>query len=124
MSFFLGNSGLALRHQWASVVPSQLSLATGQSTAIMLAYLGRGARFAYFDNTLNADLSLWLISPNADPTQVASRLFWIELPQNRVINYDFLQQLQVEFDPGTTIMVSVVAGETATTGKLRMSAFA
>lgn len=123
MSFFIGQTGL--RHKWASLTAAEVNGATNQASSVLLQQLERGARFAYFDNTINVDLAIYLCHPDADSSVATNRLFWIELPTNRVINYDFLQQIQVSFDPGTSIWVSKAAGAgAASTGKLRLSTFA
>jgi hypothetical protein len=123
MSFFIGQTGL--RHQWATLTYSDVASATDAASSVLLARLQRGGRFAYFDNSINVDLALYLVHPDADPAVTANRLFWIEIPATRVINYDFLQQIQVQFDPGTRIYVSKAAGAgSATSGKLRLSTYA
>lgn len=123
MSFFIGQTGL--RHLYNQLTAAQINAAVDQSSAVLLTNLGRGARFAYFDNTVNVDLSIYLVHPDADSSVAANRLFFIELPTNRVINYDFLQQIQVSFDPGTEIWISKAPGAgVASSGKLRLSTFA
>lgn len=123
MSFFIGKTGL--RHQWAQLTATAVNAATNQATSILWANLGRGGRFLYLDNTVNVDIALYLVHPDADSSDVTTRLFWIELPTNRVMNYDFLQQIQVSLDPGTKIFVSKAAGAgAASSGKINLSAFA
>jgi hypothetical protein len=76
---------------------------------------------AFIDNTMNVDLALLLVHPEADSSVTANRLFWIEVPSDRVINYDVGSAPGINFDPGTKIFVYRVGGAAAAQGKLRIA---
>ena len=117
MSIFTGQKGL--RHQYAALTTAQLAAANNATNAVLLLKFDNVGRLVFLDNTMDKDLSILLVHPDADSTVVANRLFWFELPTNRVMNYDMNMSPGLFFDPGTTIWVySAVA---PTTGKLRVT---
>lgn len=120
-SIFTGKTGL--RHQYEDLTYSEVNGATDASSAVLLIQFEQAARMAFIDNTVNVDLALYLVHPDADSTVAANRLFWIEIPSNRVLNYADMAPGLV-FDPGTRVYVAKAGGAgAATSGKVRVAAW-
>lgn len=118
-SIFTGKSGL--RHTYVKMLAADFAGATTAATAKMLAVIAPagGARMAFFDNRLDAEVTVLLVHPDADSTNVASRLLFIEIAPDQVINYDLVASPSLEFDPGTKVFVFCAAPPT--TGKLKFA---
>lgn len=115
-------TGIFMRHVYVKTLPAALAAASSAATAVQIATLSMGARFMYFDNTLNQELSILMVAPEADSTVAANRKLFIELDTNRVINYDFLPGLGMNVPPGTQIwLFSAVA---PVSGSFKLSAWA
>ena len=105
MSFFDGKK--ALRHRYVSKLFSDFSGATNATTALHICTFDHGARFMYFDNTIDQEISLLLAAPmdekGGNPDDPAYRLLWFEIGANRVINYDGLSTMGISIDPGAQL---------------------
>lgn len=118
-SIFIGMTGL--RHQYEDLTFTEINGATDAASSVLLLQFAQAGRMAFIDNTLNVDVQLLLVHPDADSTVAALRLFWIEVPANRVVNYD-INQAGLIFDPGARIYAAKAAGAgAATSGKIRIS---
>ena len=118
-SIFTGKLGL--RHQFAKLTAADLAAANSQATAKLLGRMRMESRLNFMDNTLDTDIAIYLVHPQADPSVVANRLFWIEIPSNRVVNYDVGIAPGLMFDPGTRIYVTYIGGAAPTTGAFRVA---
>jgi len=117
-SIFTGQTGL--RHQFEKLAFGDLAGTTNATNAKLLARLRQETRLNFIDNTTDKDLVILLVHPKADPTVAANRLFWIEIPSLRVLNYDVGAAPGLHFDPGTRMYVYALGGNPAT-GALRLS---
>jgi hypothetical protein len=113
--FFSGKTGL--RHQYEDLTAADLALATSAATAVLLIEMNQATRIGFIDNTLDQDVILYATHPEADGTVATNRLFWLEVPSNRVLNYESSFPHQT-IDPGTKIYVSVPSAPFS--GKLRI----
>lgn len=102
-SIFTGQS--ALRHQFSKQTFTNLVPAVDAANAVLLHKFNQAGRLTFIDNTLDATAVLLLVHPDADSTVAANRLYWIEVPSNRVINYGSFILPVLEFDPGSKIFV-------------------
>lgn len=116
-SIFSGRTGL--RHQFFKVTSAEFSGATNAATAVLVARFNKEGRLNFIDNTLDKDVALLLVHPDADASVSTNRLFWIEVPSNRVINYEVGNIPGLIFDPGT--MVYAYPLEAASSGALRFA---
>ena len=117
-SIFIGQTGL--RHQYYDLTAAQLAAATNATSAVLIGRIRMDARLAFIDNTLNADVAMLLVHPDADATVVANRLFFIEVPSTRVLNYDVGAAPGLHFDGGTRMYVYYLGATAPSIGKLRI----
>ena len=116
-SIFSGKTGL--RHQFFKRTAAELALATNAANAVLVARFNDGVKLNFIDNTLDKDIVLLLVHPDADSAVATNRLFWIEVPSNRVINYDVAKAPNLEFPPGTKMFVYPLAA--VSSGALRVA---
>lgn len=120
-SIFSGKTGL--RHQYEDLTYTEINPATTATNAIMALSFAHASRMLFLDNSINVDLWIYLVHPESDSNMVANRLFWIEIPSNRVVNYD-INQSGISFEPGARMYISKADGAgAATSGKIRISAW-
>lgn len=125
MSLFTGKK--TLRHQFAKLTFTDLTPAINLATSLELIRFQNMGRLAFLDNTLTdvsgdpVDVALYLVHPEATALTDDFKLFWIELPGLRVINYSVGDVPGIAFDPGTRIYVHTLSVPTA--GALRLSAW-
>lgn len=128
MSIFSGKRGL--RHSFAKLTAAELSAATAATTigtAKLLHTYKNWGRLSYLDNTLidgsgnGVDVGLALVHPEADPTDPTFRLFWIELPGLRVLNYSTGDAPGIAFDPGTRLYAWYLSAPAS--GSVRLAAW-
>lgn len=106
-----------LNSQYKELTFTQLIPAINQPTAIIALRFDAVAKLQFFDSTVDADLNLYLMHPDADPAVVTNKLFWIQIPANRVL--DISTQLSMLSIPAGT-MLYVSAASIPTSGKLRV----
>jgi hypothetical protein len=116
-SIFSGKTGL--RHQFYKKTSAQLSSANSIANAALLATFKTEGRLVYMDNTLDADVAVLLVHPDADSTVDSNRLFWIEVPTNRVMNYDVATSPGLLIDPGTKMFIYTLSA--ASSGAFRLA---
>lgn len=116
-SIFSGRKGL--RHQFFKRTSAELAGVTNASNAKLLCRFNDAVRLNFIDNTLDKDIVLLLVHPDADSADAANRLFWIEVPSNRVINYDVGKSPNLEFPPGTKMFVYPLAATSS--GAIRVA---
>ena len=117
-SIFIGKTGL--RHRYRDLVYTNINSATNATNAILIETFTQEARLCYFFNSLDIDLSVWVVHPDADSSVVANRLKLFEMPANFNLNYD-LQAANLSFDVGMTMFVSKApSAPAATVGKFRI----
>lgn len=102
-SIFSGKK--ALRHQFSELTFTNLATAINASTAKLIHKFRHAGHIAYIDNTLDADIAVLLVHPDADSTDPAYRLLWIKMGSDRVMNYGASFTPAMEFDPGTSIFI-------------------
>ncbi len=120
-SIFAGKT--ALRHQYEELAYTPVNAATNAATSVLLMTFGQASRMLFIDNTVNVDLSLYLVHPDADSTNTSFRLFWQIIPTSRVLNYN-ISQAGLSFDPQTKLFVSKAPGAgAATSGAIRVSSW-
>ena len=115
MSIFVGKSGVRLRYD--DLTAAEVDTATTSANAALLTTTIGAGRQLYVSNDLNVDVVMLVVNPEADPSVVANRLFLLEVPASRVINFADLAP-GLSFDPGTQIFIYKVSG-TANSGKFR-----
>jgi hypothetical protein len=118
-SIFIGKSGI--RHQFLKLTAAQLATANSAATAAYLGRMSQSVSLNFIDNTLNTDVAVLLVHPEGDSTSAADRLFWIEVPTNRVINYSVDLSPNLKFDPGTKVFIYYLGGAAPTSGDFRMA---
>ena len=116
-SVFTGLTGLRSKYRDLSV--ATINSATNQATSALLVKVAQGARMSFIDNSTDVDIALMLVNPAADASDPTNRLFWLEIPAGRIMNFDTTSAPSIELDPGTSMYAYKVSG-TATLGKLRI----
>lgn len=111
-SIFTGKTGL--RHQFEQQTYSTINAATNAATAVLLMKFDQASRMTFIDNTVNVDLMLYLVHPDADSTVASYRLPWLIIKSNRVLNYS-IYQAGLTFDVGASLFVSKAPGAAAAT---------
>lgn len=118
-SLFLGKK--ALRSQYYEATEAQVNATTGQADAFLLCVLPQQSRIVLFDNGLNTPIKVWLAHPEsdaqADPT---TRLGWIEIPQQKPINFDISGTVGLSLDAHTKIYISKVGSNSTNGEKVRL----
>jgi hypothetical protein len=75
----------------------------------------------YIDNTLNAEIAMLALAPEGDPAVVADKKLFVEVPANRVLNFDSLPNFNLSFPPGSSIYIYGLT--VPTSGALRVLAW-
>jgi hypothetical protein len=117
---FIGKTGL--RSQYEELVAADINLTSGKADALLLVTFRRDSRIAFFDNSLDCDVAIWAVHPEGIAEDLNARMLLMEIPKNRVINFDVASMTALTFDAGTKLFASKVAGTTAA-GKLRLFAW-
>ena len=126
MSIFSGKK--ALRHQFEKIAFGDMA-ATTLATAQLFIKFNNWGRLSFIDNTLvdgsnnPIDVTFALVHPDADGSDVANRIEWIEVPGLRVINYSVGDAPGISFDPGTKMYVYNNSGLTPASGALRIASW-
>jgi hypothetical protein len=113
-SIYTGKTGLRVKFNelgFAAVAP-----ANSQATAVSLCN-AVGLHVIYFENTLNADVCLYVVHPEADPLVAANRQLLMKLSAGRFVAFD--SDTMLEFDTGTKMFISAVT--VPTSGNFRIS---
>lgn len=118
MGVFSGKSGL--RSQYLDMTFTQLNATNDATDAYFIGELKTEAKVSFIDNSCNADAIVYLVHPDADASDPAYRLKWIEVGANKIINMSsILASLAME--PGTKVFLSrTTPPGTATSGKIRV----
>ncbi len=116
-SIFAGKNGLRVRYN--EMAFAAINLTSAASDSKMLCSFKSSGRIVLFDNATDVDLQVWVIHPEV--TDETAKLFLLELPAGRPLNFDLTLMGGFEFDAGTRVFIcrsnSAIA---ATTGKLRV----
>jgi hypothetical protein len=119
MTSLFKDNGLGLRHKYVGLSYSAIATATNATNAVQMLTFDTSARLAFLFNSMDQDVSLYLVHPNQDSTDPTKRLLWMEFPKLYNLNYDL--PINLSFDPGTKLYVSRASGAPApTTGLLRV----
>jgi len=118
MGVFSAKTGL--RSQYLDMTFTQLNATNSATDAYFLGEFKSEIKLNFIDNGINADLVLYLDHPEADSSDSAYRLKWVEVGAAKMLNFSsILAQLAIE--PGTKLYVSRTSpAMTATSGKLRV----
>ena len=118
MGVFSGKSGL--RSQYLDMTFTQLNTTNNATDAYFIGELKTEAKISFIDNGCNADVVVYLVHPEADASDPAYRLKWIEVGAAKIVNMSsILASLAME--PGTKMYISrTTPAGTATSGKLRI----
>lgn len=116
-SLFMGKK--ALRPKFFQVTDAQLNAALTPAAAYGFAKVDMESRLGLLSNGTNADLAIYVVHPEADPTDVSNRLFLLEIPRLTVFNLDASYAMNISIDPGTWFYVVKTLGTVNPNEKLR-----
>lgn len=114
--------GKLLHSQYVRMDFATAAPATNATNAVLLATYHKGVKYMYIDNTLNAEIAILALPPEGDPSVVADKKLFVELPSNRVLNFDSLPNFNLSFPPQTSIYIYCLT--IPTSGALRVLAWA
>jgi hypothetical protein len=117
MSIFKGTK--SLRHKFSALTFTQLAAASDKASSVLLHRFDMAGYMVFIDNATDVDLALYLVHPDGDSADPDFKLFWLEIPATRVINYQTGTVPGLFFDPGTRVYASYLTAA-PTLGKIRM----
>ena len=121
-SIFHGKT--ALRYKFDTLVWTELTAgpAIDLSSAVMFVHLNAADKVSFIHNSMDVDLVLSVVHPDADSGVVGNRLVLFEIPCKSGLDQDMLGAASMNIDPGTKFFVHVDPCSVAlpTMGKLRL----
>jgi hypothetical protein len=116
--------GTKLRTNYKEITSASLvtAAATNQASALMVLNFDKGARYFFMDNRTDAEITLYMVSPDVDfmTATIADRQLWLRISPAQVLNFDFLPNVQMFF-PAQAIMYASYESGAPSTGKIKIS---
>lgn len=119
MSIFMGKA--ALRHHYAALTFTQLAAANSKANAVLLHTFKISGRLTFFDNWTDVEMAVWLVHPEADPSDNDYRLLLVEVSPNQVLNYSVGGVPGIEIESGTRVYCSWTGVAAPTAGKFKIA---
>ena len=120
-SIFHGKT--SLRYKFDVIVWTELTAgpAIDITTSIMLTHLNAADKISLIHNSMDVDLVISVVHPDADSSVFANRLVLFEIPSCSGMDQEMLGAASMNVDPGTKFFVHVdPCCPLPTKGKLRL----